>query len=140
MVKDKDESAKADKATKKIVKDTRAKGVKPAQEKTTKKVADKKESAKKPEGKLDSQDASKTKAVKASPALSATSLIFKAPDLPPVEPRKKGAAKKTNEAESESHLRRRSAPPRDGAQTDLPCRRRSRRAPKDPVRQTRGIQ
>jgi len=108
MVKEKDESAKADKATKKIVKDTRAKDVKPEQEKTSKKVADKKESAKKPEGKSDSQDASKTKAPKASPALSATSLIFKAPDLPPVEPRKKGTAKKTNEAESESHLRRRS--------------------------------
>ena len=108
MVKEKDESAKADKATKKIVKDTRAKDVKPAQEKTSRKVADKKESAKKPEGKSDSQDASKTKAAKASPALSATSLIFKAPDLPPVEPRKKGTAKKTNEAESESHLRRRS--------------------------------
>ena len=108
MVREKDESAKADKATKKIVKDTRAKDVKPAQEKTSKKVADKKESVKKPEGKSDSQDPSKTKAAKASPALSATSLIFKAPDLPPVETRKKGAAKKTNEAESESHLRRRS--------------------------------
>jgi len=108
MVKEKDESAKADKANKKGVKDSRAKDVKPAQEKTPKKVADKKESAKKPEGKADSQDASKAKAAKASPALSATSLIFKAPDLPPVEPRKKGAAKKTNEVESESHLRRRS--------------------------------
>jgi ribonuclease E len=108
MVKEKGEPAKSDKATKKIVKDTRAKDVKPAQEKPSKKVADKKESSKKPEGKSDSQDASKTKAAKASPALSATSLIFKAPDLPPVEPRKKGTAKKTNEAESESHLRRRS--------------------------------
>jgi len=108
MVKDKDESAKADKAFKKVVKDSRAKDVKPAQEKTPKKVADKKESAKKLEGKPDSQDASKAKAAKASPALSATSLIFKAPDLPPVEPRKKSPAKKSNEAESESHLRRRS--------------------------------
>lgn len=89
MVKEKDESAKADKANKKGVKDSRAKDVKPAQEKIPKKVADKKESAKKPEGKADSQDASKAKATKASPALSATSLIFKAPDLPPVEPRKK---------------------------------------------------
>ena len=111
MVKEKEESAKADKSNKKVVKDSRAKDVKPAQEKTSKKVSDKKESSKKPEGKSDSQDASKSKkseAVKASPALSATSLIFKAPDLPPVVPRKKGAAKKTNEAESESHLRRRS--------------------------------
>ncbi len=108
MVKEKEGSAKADKANKKGVKDSRAKDLKPAQEKTSKKLADKKESSKKPEGKLDSQDASKTKAAKASPAVSATSLIFKAPDLPPVEPRKKSAAKKTNEAESESHLRRRS--------------------------------
>jgi ribonuclease E len=111
MVKEKEESAKADKSNKKVVKDSRAKDVKPAQEKTSKKVSDKKELSKKPEGKSDSQDASKSKkseAVKASPALSATSLIFKAPDLPPVAPRKKGAAKKTNEAESESHLRRRS--------------------------------
>jgi len=111
MVKEKDESAKADKAIKKVVKDSRAKNVKPAQEKKTNKIADKKEASKKSEGRSDSQDASKTKkseAVKASPALSATSLIFKAPDLPPVEPRKKGAVKKTNEAESESHLRRRS--------------------------------
>jgi hypothetical protein len=42
MVKDKDESAKADKANKKGVKDSRAKDIKPAQEKTPKKVADKK--------------------------------------------------------------------------------------------------
>lgn len=138
MVKDKDESAKADKATKKIVKDPRAKDVKLAKDKTSKKVADKKESAKKPEGKSDSQDATKTKAAKASPALSATSLIFKAPDLPPVEPRKKSASKKTNEAESESHLRRRSrrraGEPID-VNTDSPnvvVKVRTPRAPKEP--------
>ena len=111
MVKDKNESAKADKAGKKVVKDSRAKDVKPAQEKASKKIADKRESSKKPEGKAETQDAGKTKkseAVKSAPALSATSLIFKAPDLPPVEPRKKSPAKKSNEAESESHLRRRS--------------------------------
>jgi hypothetical protein len=44
MVKEKDESAKADKANKKVVKDSRAKDVKPAQEKKTNKLADKKES------------------------------------------------------------------------------------------------
>jgi ribonuclease E len=111
MVKEKNESAKAVKVSKKVVKDSRAKVVKPAQDKAPKKLAVKKESSKKPEVKSDSQDTSKTKkspVVKAAPALSATSLIFKAPDLPPVEPRKRSAAKKTNEAESESHLRRRS--------------------------------
>lgn len=45
--------------------------------------------------------------VKVAPALSATSLIFKAPDLPVPEPRKKSSNKKQNESE-ESHLRRRS--------------------------------
>jgi ribonuclease E len=111
MVKEKDEAAKADKASKKIVKKPDVKDAKPAANKTAKNAADKKEASKKSESKSEPQDTSSAKkpaAVKAAPALSATSLIFKAPDLPAVEPRKKGAAKKTNEAESESHLRRRS--------------------------------
>lgn len=141
MVKEKDEAAKADKANKKIVKKPDAKDSKSSQEKAPKKLADKKDSAKKPEAKPESQDASKSKkpeANKAAPALSATSLIFKAPDLPPVEPRKKGTAKKASEAESESHLRRRSRR-RAGEPIDVSpdspnvvVKVRTPRAPKEP--------
>ena len=107
MVKEKDESAKADKAAKKIVKKPESKDAKAAPEKSVKKPADKKDLAKKAEPQ-EAAKAKKPEASKGAPALSATSLIFKAPDLPAVEPRKKGASKKTNEPESESHLRRRS--------------------------------
>ena len=141
MVKEKDEAAKADKASKKVIKKPDAKDAKPQQDKAPKKLADKKESSKKTETKTESQDSSKNKkpeATKASPALSATSLIFKAPDLPAVEPRKKGSAKKTNEAESESHLRRRSRR-RAGEPIDVSpdspnvvVKVRTPRAPKEP--------
>ena len=107
MVKEKDESAKADKAAKKIVKKPERTDAKAAPEKAPKKAVDKKDSAKKTEPQ-ETAKSKKPEAGNSAPALSATSLIFKAPDLPAVEPRKKGVSKKGNEPESESHLRRRS--------------------------------
>jgi ribonuclease E len=137
MVKDKDDSAKADSASKKVSKKADAKEAKSSVLKPGKKPADKKESGKKAEA-IDSTKSKKPDAAKTSPALSATSLIFKAPDLPAVEPRKKGAGKKSNEAESESHLRRRSrrraGEPID-VSTDDPnvvVKVRTPRAPKEP--------
>jgi ribonuclease E len=137
MVKDKDESAKADSANKKVSKKADAKVAKPSVLKPVKKSADKKESGKKAES-TDSTKSKRPDSGKTSPALSATSLIFKAPDLPAVEPRKKGAGKKSNEAESESHLRRRSrrraGEPID-VSTDDPnvvVKVRTPRAPKEP--------
>jgi ribonuclease E len=55
------------------------------------------------EGEVSSESKSKKPAV-----LSVTSLIFQAPDLPPVQPKKKSNTKKTDVAEGDSHLRRRS--------------------------------
>ena len=137
MVKEKDESAKADSANKKVVKKADVKDSKSSAQKPAKKPVEKKDSSKKAE----SAEATKSKkpdSAKSSPALSATSLIFKAPDLPAVEPRKKGAGKKASESESESHLRRRSrrraGEPID-VSTDDPnvvVKVRTPRAPKEP--------
>lgn len=110
MVKEKDDSAKAEKASKKIAKKPEAKQPKAKGDKPAKASNDKDKSAKKPDSKTvapEVQSAKKTDAPK-SAALSATSLIFKAPDLPAVEPRKKASAKKNSEQEPETHLRRRS--------------------------------
>jgi ribonuclease E len=136
-VKEKDESAKADSANKKVVKKADVKDSKSSAQKPAKKPVEKKDSSKKAE----SAEATKSKkpdSAKSSPALSATSLIFKAPDLPAVEPRKKGAGKKASESESESHLRRRSrrraGEPID-VSTDDPnvvVKVRTPRAPKEP--------
>jgi ribonuclease E len=108
MVKEKDDSAKADKASKKVVKKVLAKEPKVPAEKVDKKQATKKDSPKVAASK--SKDEAKPKKADATkaPVRSATSLLFQAPDLPPVEPRKRSAAKKSVEVESESHLRRRS--------------------------------
>lgn len=125
MVKEKDESAKAKKTTKapkaktteklapkapKTVKDkVEAKATKaPAKKPATKVAPAEKAVTKKP--KSDPKALAESKKVETKPAVSATSLIFKAPDLPPVEPRKKTNQKQKSAAESssESHLRRRS--------------------------------
>ena len=108
MVKEKDDSAKADKVSKKLVKKVSAKDPKVAAEKVDKKQAAKKDSSKAAASKTDEQAKTKKADAAKAPVRSATSLLFQAPDLPPVEPRKKSAAKKSVEAESESHLRRRS--------------------------------
>lgn len=106
MVKEKDDSAKAEKAVKKSAKKPETKVEKPAVAKATKKASEKKQPAAKSETKVQAVETESTK--KSQPAVSATSLIFKAPDLPPVEPRKKGSVKKTEAVAAESHLRRRS--------------------------------
>lgn len=109
MVKEKDESAKAEKVSKKPVKKVPSKESKATIDKAEKKLAPKKELTKAAASKnLEPAKPKKVEATKAAPVRSATSLIFQAPDLPPVEPRKKSAAKKSVEVESESHLRRRS--------------------------------
>ena len=123
MVKEKDESAKAEKGNKKAAVKTETNKTSTKEPKVpakvTKKTTDKKEAVKGADPKAKSTDGPKSKksdeakSEKSAPALSATSLIFKAPDLPAVEPRKKSSAKtnlsKTSgDAESESHLRRRS--------------------------------
>ncbi len=108
MVKNKDESVKAEKVAKKVVKKVDENAT---AEKDSKKTSDKKTTTPKVEKKTDSEESATSKKIdspKAAPKVSATSLIFKAPDLPPVEPRKKGPSKKVVEGESESHLRRRS--------------------------------
>lgn len=155
MVKEKDDSAKTPRSTKrakdkpqekpaattKKTKPVKADEVKP-------KSAVKKTSA--AEKQASATPAKKTKAStkqavaetssQAKPAVSATSLIFKAPDLPPVEPRRKSSskAKSTSESSSESHLRRRSrrraGEPID-VSTDDPnvvVKVRTPRAPKEP--------
>lgn len=93
MVKD-----NSDKKTEK--KSVRANPDKAGREKKAEKQPPKEKAAKaiKPENKKTDQKVAPT---------SATSLIFKAPDLPAVEPKKK-AAKKSAESSGESHLRRRS--------------------------------
>lgn len=106
MVKEKDDSAKAEKLVKKSAKKPETKVEKPAVAKATKKASEKKQPAAKSETKVQAVETESTK--KSQPAVSATSLIFKAPDLPPVEPRKKGSVKKTEAVAAESHLRRRS--------------------------------
>jgi ribonuclease E len=145
MVKEKDDSAKADKVTKKPVKKVSTSEPKAATEKVEKKPALKKEPAKA----ADSKTAEPAKAKKAdatkAPATSVTSLLFQAPDLPPIEPRKKTAAKKSVEVESESHLRRRSrrraGEPID-VNPDAPnvvVKVRTPRAPKEPSNEPQRI-
>jgi ribonuclease E len=146
MVKEKDNSAKAEKVEKKLVKKVSAKEPKAA-DKAEKKLSTKKDSAKPVVSKSAETDKPKkdeaTKA--ASSTRSATSLIFQAPDLPPVEPRKKSASKKTTEVESESHLRRRSrrraGEPID-VNPDAPnvvVKVRTPRAPKEPSNEPQRI-
>jgi ribonuclease E len=146
MVKEKDNSAKAEKVDKKLVKKVSAKEPK-ASDKAEKKLSTKKDSAKPVVSKSAETDKPKkeeaTKA--ASSTRSATSLIFQAPDLPPVEPRKKSASKKTTEVESESHLRRRSrrraGEPID-VNPDAPnvvVKVRTPRAPKEPSNEPQRI-
>jgi len=146
VVKEKDNSAKAEKVDKKLVKKVSAKEPKAA-DKAEKKLSTKKDSAKPVVSKSAETDKPKkeeaTKA--ASSTRSATSLIFQAPDLPPVEPRKKSASKKTTEVESESHLRRRSrrraGEPID-VNPDAPnvvVKVRTPRAPKEPSNEPQRI-
>ncbi|MFY9303935.1 MAG: Rne/Rng family ribonuclease [Rhodoluna sp.] len=108
MVKEKDDSAKADKVTKKVVKKVSKSEPKAATKKVEKKPTLKKEPTKVAASKTAKPAKTKKADATSAPARSATSLLFQAPDLPPVEPRKKTASKKSVEVESESHLRRRS--------------------------------
>jgi ribonuclease E len=99
MVKDKDDSAKPEKEPKK-----QDKKAEPRKSSLSKKsVVDAPKRNKSEELKSETKASSKPVA-----APSATSLIFQAPDLPAVEPRKRSSNKKKSEPESESHLRRRS--------------------------------
>lgn len=138
MVKEKGNSANADKAITKVVKKVLTKEPKVANEKPAKKLAPKKDSVKTAASKESEIAKTKKTDVKAAPARSVTSLIFQAPDLPPVEPRKKTVSKKAVEAESESHLRRRSRR-RAGEPIDMNpdapnvvLKVRTPRAPKEP--------
>jgi ribonuclease E len=146
MVKEKDDSAKADKVVKKEVKKVSAKEPK-VQEKAEKKPSIKKDSTKPVVAKSAETDKpKKDEASKAAPsARSATSLIFQAPDLPPAEPRKRAASKKSTEGESESHLRRRSRR-RAGEPIDVNpdepnvvVKVRTPRAPKEPSNEPQRI-
>ena len=145
MVKEKDDSAKADKVTKKPLKKVSTSEPKAATEKVAKKPALKKEPAKAATSKTDEPAKTKKADATKAPARSATSLLFQAPDLPPVEPRKKTAAKKSVEVESESHLRRRSrrraGEPID-VNPDAPnvvVKVRTPRAPKEPSNEPQRI-
>lgn len=140
MVKEKDESAKAEKPAKKTEKKPSVDKSKPDEPKSTKKSEPKAAKKEKPEAKVTAKESEKVaaKADSKPAAISATSLIFQAPDLPPVEPRKRSNNKKSQEAESESHLRRRSrrraGEPIDES-SDLPnvvVKVRTPRAPKEP--------
>jgi ribonuclease E len=114
MAKEKDESVKSEKPVKKTdkkptssrAKSDDAKDLKTATRKEAKKEKGESQKSDKDVDKVAAPDSSK--ASKKPAAISATSLIFQAPDLPPVEPRKRSNNKKTSDAESESHLRRRS--------------------------------
>ena len=135
MVKEKDDSAKTEKVTKKVSAKVETKAEKKVSAKAEKNQAEKKDS--KPEGKATPKDKPIADS-KAKPVVSATSLIFKAPDLPPVEPKKKSAPKKSSEIEGESHLRRRSRR-RAGEPIDVPSdapnvvvKVRTPRPPKEP--------
>jgi ribonuclease E len=138
MVKEKDDSAKTEKLPKKT--DKKPLVANTDEPKSSKKANPKVAKKEKAEPKAAAKDSDKAAAKSASKpaALSATSLIFQAPDLPPVEPRKKSSSKKSSEAESESHLRRRSrrraGEPIDES-SDLPnvvVKVRTPRAPKEP--------
>jgi len=130
MVKDKDNSAKPEKDSKKTSKKLAA----PQKSAPTKKAA-----AEAPKGnKSDASKLDKKASSKPVVAVSATSLIFQAPDLPAVEPRKRSNNKKHSEPESESHLRRRSrrraGEPIDVSsdQPNVTVKVRTPRAPKEP--------
>lgn len=130
MVKDKDNSAKPEKDSKKTSKKQAA----PQKSAPTKKAA-----AEAPKGnKSDASKPDKKASSKPVVAVSATSLIFQAPDLPAVEPRKRSNNKKHSEPESESHLRRRSrrraGEPIDvgSDQPNVTVKVRTPRAPKEP--------
>jgi ribonuclease E len=130
MVKDKDNSAKPEKDSKKTSKKQTA----PQKSAPTKKAA-----AEAPKGnKSDASKPDKKASSKPVVAVSATSLIFQAPDLPAVEPRKRSNNKKHSEPESESHLRRRSrrraGEPIDvgSDQPNVTVKVRTPRAPKEP--------
>jgi ribonuclease E len=147
MVKEKDDSAKPQKAVTKVVKKVSAKEPKAVVEKVVKAKAPKKESAKQADSKAkESAKPKKAEAASVAPATrSATSLIFQAPDLPPVAPRKKGVSKKSIEVENESHLRRRSRR-RAGEPIDINpdapnvvVKVRTPRAPKEPSNEPQRI-
>ena len=130
MVKDKDNSAKPEKDSKKTSKKQTA----PQKSAPTKKAA-----AEAPKGnKSDASKPDKKASSKPVVSVSATSLIFQAPDLPAVEPRKRSNNKKHSEPESESHLRRRSrrraGEPIDvgSDQPNVTVKVRTPRAPKEP--------
>jgi ribonuclease E len=130
MVKDKDNSAKPEKDSKKTSKKLAA----PQKSAPTKKAA-----AEAPKGnKSDASKPDKKASSKPVVSVSATSLIFQAPDLPAVEPRKRSNNKKHSEPESESHLRRRSrrraGEPIDvgSDQPNVTVKVRTPRAPKEP--------
>jgi ribonuclease E len=146
MVKEKNDSAKSEKETKKVVKKAPVREPKAAVEKADKKPALKKEATKAAAPKsAETEKTKKADPAKSAPARSATSLIFQAPDLPPVEPRKKSSSKKAVEVESESHLRRRSrrraGEPID-VNPDAPnvvVKVRTPRAPKEPSNEPQRI-
>ncbi len=147
MVKEIDDSAKPQKAVAKVVKKVSAKEPKAVVEKVVKAKAPKKESAKQADSKAkESPKPKKAEVASVSPATrSATSLIFQAPDLPPVAPRKKGVSKKSIEVENESHLRRRSRR-RAGEPIDINpdapnvvVKVRTPRAPKEPSNEPQRI-
>ena len=144
MAKEKDESVKAEKPVKKTDKKPTSSKAKSDDSKESKKATSKEAQKDKGESKKPAKDSEKvaapesSKATSKPAAISATSLIFQAPDLPPVEPRKRSNNKKNSEAESESHLRRRSrrraGEPIDDS-SDLPnvvVKVRTPRAPKEP--------
>ena len=144
MAKEKDESVKAEKPVKKTDKKPTSSKAKSDDSKESKKATSKEAQKDKGESKKPAKDSEKVAAPESSKAsskpaaISATSLIFQAPDLPPVEPRKRSNNKKNSEAESESHLRRRSrrraGEPIDDS-SDLPnvvVKVRTPRAPKEP--------
>lgn len=117
------------KSAKEAVKDAK----KEAPAKVAKDSKHKSTSSKEKEPKVNSQKSETSKPL----AASATSLIFKAPDLPAVEPRKK-PSKKSQDAQPESHLRRRSRR-RAGEAIDVPndapnvvVKVRTPRPPKEP--------
>jgi hypothetical protein len=104
MAKEKDDSAKAEKLAKK--QDKKPSAAKSDEPKSSKKADPK--GAKKAEPKAAAKDSDKANAKAGSKpaALSATSLIFQAPDLPPVEPRKKSSNKKAQNANRAAHAAR----------------------------------
>lgn len=145
MVKETNDSAKAEKKSKvKIseattkVKTAADKKVSPKVASAAKKTKEPAASAKKAKDQATESEKPKSKSNQqvTTAAPSATSLIFKAPDLPTIDPKRKSSSKQ--ESESESHLRRRSRR-RAGEPVDIPTdaknvvvKVRTPRAPKEP--------